>query len=92
MYVYQNGKLYIHESDKLVGVDFYPDKVLRLEDEVDEITSEAMFLTAYEVRCKFGISSDTPYLFPKVRDIKFTEVENVTVDDIKKPTGNGKRK
>lgn len=86
MYVYQNGKLYSQVEDKLVGVEIYSDKIILLEDCVDEIDIDAMFLTPHEVRCKFQIETN-PYIFPReIKEEVKLDGEVKAVKPVKKPS------
>ena len=64
MYIYQNGKLYIHEGKQLVGVNVYSDKVVKVTGTTAKLGKEYLVLTPYEVRKKFHID-EKPYMFPK---------------------------
>ena len=64
MYIYQNGKLYIHEEKQLVGVNVYSDKVVKVTGTTAKLGKEYLLLTPYEVRKKFHIDKQ-PYMFPK---------------------------
>lgn len=64
MYIYQNGKLYIHEEKQLVGVNVYSDKVVKVTGTTAKLGKEYLLLTPYEVRKKFHINKQ-PYMFPK---------------------------
>lgn len=83
MYVYQDGKLYAQEGDKLIGVEIHPDKVLRLKGTETKLSDSYEMLTPYEVQCKFQIVDGKSYIFP-VEDNKDGEVLK---DD---PTGTTK--
>jgi len=63
MYIYQNGKLYILVGEnKLVGVEIYPDKVVKIKEEA-ELAETYDVLTKREVVAKFHIEEE-PYIFP----------------------------
>lgn len=64
MYIYQNGKLYIHEEKQLVGVNVYSDKVVKVTGTTAKLGKNYLVLTPYEVRKKFHID-EQPYIFPK---------------------------
>ena len=64
MYVYQNGKLYRQDGEKLVGVEIYSDKVLLIEGTETTIAEEHKMYSHYEVRCKFQTDA-IPYIFPR---------------------------
>lgn len=64
MYIYQNGKLYIHEGKQLVGVNVYSDKVVKVSGTTAKLGKEYLILTPHEVRKKFHIN-EQPYMFPK---------------------------
>ena len=81
MYVYQHGKLYVQVEDKLVGVDFYSDKVLLVEGSEVELDHEvADMLEPFEVRCKFQIELE-PYIFPREVKEEVKEEEVVIKDE-----------
>lgn len=79
MFVYQNGKLYSQDGNKLVGVDVYSDNVLLVEGtEVEFDHTIGMILEPFEVRCKFQIEI-TPYIFPREEKIEKVEIKDDTV-------------
>lgn len=67
MYIYQNGKLYVRKEDNaLIGVEIYPDKgVFEVEGTETQIAELYEECTPYEVKCRFQLEIDNPYLFPK---------------------------
>ena len=87
MYIYQNGKLYVRKEDNtLIGVEIYPDKGV-FEVEGTETTLAEIYdvCTPYEARCRFHITIETPYKFPK----EVTDSESVDkVKRTRKPKGN----
>lgn len=78
MYIYQNGKLYVQNEDNvLVGVEIYPDKgVFRIDGTETKLEDVYEVCTPYEARCRFNITIETPYIFPK-ETIEVTEDEPV---------------
>lgn len=77
MFVYQNNKLYVQKSDKLVGVDITPSNVTELKDETAELASKYLLLTAKEVRLKFAINEidNGSYKFPRKKKRKKVKKE-----------------
>lgn len=62
MYIYQNGKLYAQLGDnKIVGVEIYSDKIVRLKGTECELFGKFSMLTLNEVKAKFNL---TPYITP----------------------------
>lgn len=68
LYIYQNGKLYTQDGDKLVGVEIYPDHVIKVEGTETELAEVYDVFTPYEVKCKWHINEGESYIFP--REIK----------------------
>ena len=99
MYIYQNNKLYVQEGDTLVGVEIYPDKILRIDGETARLSKSARYLTLEEVIKKFQINLGNTFgVVEKIEEevVQVTEEtegeENVTVDNIKKPRRRANRK
>ena len=67
MYIYQNGKLYVRKEDNaLIGVEIYPDKGIFEVEGTETVLSDVYEVcTPYEARCRFQITIETPYIFPK---------------------------
>lgn len=66
MYILQNGKLYVQDGDKLVGVEIYLDKgSVRLDKEVAKLSDTYEMCTKADVICRFHLSIDNPYIFPR---------------------------
>lgn len=76
MYVYQQGKLYVQNEGRLVGVDVDSDRVYLLELETSNILDGAMYLTKDEVISKFGISKEVKYTFPSSK--KVVKIDDTT--------------
>lgn len=85
MYIYQNGKLYVHDGEQLVGVEIHPDKVVKVQGTKTKLSDKYSLLTPHEVQCKFHIN-EKPYIFP----IDKKKVENEEVKD-SEPTNKAKR-
>lgn len=64
MYIYQNGKLYAQEGDKLVGVEIHPDHILKIKGTETELAEEFEVLTPSEVRARYQIMYGNSYIFP----------------------------
>jgi hypothetical protein len=64
MFIYQDGKLYVQDGDTLIGVEIYPDSVIKVEGTETELKEKHQLLTPFEVRCKFNIKSLGSYIFP----------------------------
>lgn len=85
MFVYQDGKLYaLDKKNKLVGVAIYFDKVLKIKGTESELNIIHDILTASEVKKKFNITEDNPYIFPKV--VKKEVVNNESTTNVKRTT------
>lgn len=92
MYIYQNGKLYIQSGNKIVGVEIYPDKIIKVAGTDTVKEPNAMILTAYEVRCKFHTDME-PYIFPVEKKTTKAEVkEEVVKNDTSGKTSKTNRK
>ena len=88
MYIYQNGKLYVQDGDKVVGVEIHSHKVNRIAGTEDLISSDAIFLTPFEVQCKFHLDT-TDYTFP----VEKKEVDVIdTTSKVEKPIRKRSRK
>lgn len=98
MYILQEGKLYIQDGDSLVGIEIYPDKVLKVKGTETGYVIPYQMLTPFEVRCKFQLNDGGTYIFPKEEltlipsDTQNGVDKNVTVDSVKKPVGRPPRK
>lgn len=64
MFVYQNGKLYIQDGDDLVGVEIYPNKVVKVKGTETKLADKYQFGSLYEMRCRFNVTEEKPYIFP----------------------------
>lgn len=91
-FVYQNGKLYLHKDSGLVGVEIYSDKVIKVKGTETKMDATARELTIYEIKCKFHLSQDNPYIFPVEKKVDAEVKANGTVRDTKKPVGKSTRK
>lgn len=92
MYVKQDGKFYIQDGDILVGVEIYPDKVLKVDGTETTLGESYQLLTPFEIRCKLNLDSGGSYIFP-MPEKEVMEVDvNVTVDKTKSTSGKSKRK
>lgn len=94
-YVYQNGKLYFQlENDDLIGVDFYPSKVIKIEGTETKLADKYERLTQYEVECRWHIIYGKEYIFPrevvKEDPVKSEEVV-ITSDPITKTKGRTRK-
>lgn len=63
MFVTKQNKLYIRKEDKVVGVNFSP-LSLDFTDVVEDFDDTFEPLEPFEVRAKFNITDETPYVFP----------------------------
>lgn len=88
MYIYQGGKLYVQEEDHLVGVEIYPDKVVKVKGTETKMGDTYEVCTPYEVRCRFHLD-EVPYIFPQESK---EGVTNEPVDNTKKPSRGRPRK
>lgn len=89
MYIYQNGKLYVQVGNGLVGVEIYPDKVIKVKGTETKLGDSYKILTPHEVQSKFNIK-EAPYIFPV--EVK-KEVEKVEpIIDTKAPVRKATRK
>jgi hypothetical protein len=82
MYIYQNGRLYVHEGKQLVGVNVYSDKVVKVTGTTAKLDKEYLLLTPYEVRKKFHID-EQPYMFPKPTTTKVKTTKAKTTAKVK---------
>ena len=94
MLIYQNGKLYVQHGDNIIGVEIYPDKIIKVDGSEEKLSEKYQVLTPYEVRCKWHITKDNFYIFPtkpKFKDPIGDDVDVSTID-IKKYTRKSTRK
>ena len=89
MFVYQNGKLYIQNGDKIVGVECYPDFIKKVNGSETKQSEDALILTNSEMMAKFNIM-DAPYIFPQEKKEEKKEVIKDATSKAKKPTGKSK--
>jgi hypothetical protein len=78
MFVYQDGKLYVQDGEKLVGVEIYSDKIIKLKEFTVKKKKESKLLSHFEVVCKFQLN-EKAYIFP--RDPKQEEVGGEVKDE-----------
>lgn len=90
MFIIQNNKLYVKNKDGLIGISVYSDKVLKIKGTESKLTAPYDILTAIEVKFKFNITENTPYIFPKV--VKKEVVEDEPIVDVKRTTKKSTRK
>ena len=64
MFVYQDGKLYVQDGGKLVGVEIYSDKIVKLKEFTVKQKKDSKVLSHFEVGCKFQLKDNT-YIFPR---------------------------
>ena len=84
MYILQDGKLYIRNGEKIVGVEIYPDNIITVKGSETDLR-EYEELTVYEVYRKFNIDVE-PYVFPKSKK----GVSNGTTSKTEKLSGKSK--
>ena len=70
MYIYQDGKLYIRQGKKLVGVEIYPHSIKKVKGSETTEKIDRKILTFDETMAKFHISEETPYIFPQEKEEK----------------------
>ena len=63
MFILQDGKVYIQDKKGIIGVEIYTDKILPVKGSETKLGIHER-LTALEVRCRFNIREDNPYIFP----------------------------
>lgn len=67
MYIYQDGKLYVRQGKKLIGVEIYPNSIKQVKGSETTEKSNRKVLTFDETMIKFQISDENPYIFPQER-------------------------
>jgi len=83
MYILQDGKLYIRNGKKIVGVEIYSDFIKKVKGTETDEKPNRMLLSATDAWIKFNISEETPYIFPvEIKEV----VEDEPTDDTKKRT------
>lgn len=90
MFIRQDGKIFIQDGDKIVGVEIYPDKIVKLKDTKTNLLTEHEIFTANEIKRKYNISEDNPYIFPKEvveKGVEAIEPTTETKKPAKKPRG-----
>lgn len=88
MYIYQNGKLYVQDGGKLVGVDISPLNVTKIKTETGDIELEHSVLTPSEMRAKFT-DENGEYKFPRKKKVEGKKDD--TVRKTKPTTGKSTR-
>lgn len=78
MYILQDGRLYIQDGDKLVGVEIHSDKIIKVEGTETTLSDKYSLLTPFEVRAKFNITEGNGYIFPRPK--QEPKVEETGVD------------
>lgn len=92
MFIYQDGKLYIQKGKKIVGVEIYPDKFVIVKGTETVQRDDCRVLNAFEMKAKFNIREDNPYIFPKEKEEIKEVIEDEPVKPVKKSAGRPKRK
>lgn len=64
MFVIQDNKVYMIDGKGLIGVDIYPDKVLKVRGTRVKPKGKIQSFSLYEIRTKYNVSVK-PYKFPK---------------------------
>lgn len=64
MFIYQDGKLYARDGDKLVGVNISSDSITVVEGTNAKLGKQYVSLTKREVLLKFNIVGGETYTFP----------------------------
>lgn len=70
MFVYQNGKMYVQDGGKLIGVEIYPDKVIKVSGTETTLDANARFYTPFEVRCQYNLDNGGEYIFPQEKKVE----------------------
>jgi hypothetical protein len=78
MFIKQDGKMYVRDGDKIVGVNLYPHGIEKVEGTETELGSRYSTYTLYEVQCKYHLPYGGSYEFPV--DVK-NESEEVDAED-----------
>lgn len=92
MFVYQDGKLFIQKGKKIIGVEVYADKIKTITGTETDEKPNRIILTASEMKAKFNITEETPYIFPQEKKEEKEEVIDDATPKVKKSTGKSKRK
>lgn len=82
MYIYQNGKLYLEQSENLIGVNIDANGVHQIKGTETKSIKTAIRLTPYEVKAKFHLFEGETYIFPQV----IKKVEKVEQEVVKNDT------
>lgn len=69
MFIYQNGKLYVQDGNKFVGVEIYSDKITKVKGTEVTKNKNSKLLSHFEVRAKFQLD-EKPYIFPVEKESK----------------------
>ena len=80
MFILQNGKVYIQDKNKLVGVEIYTDNVIKVKGTETEFLDVYEIYDAVTIKKKFNIREDNPYIFPQEKGV-----------DVNEPINNAKR-
>lgn len=102
MFVYQNGKLYVQDGNEIIGVEIYPDSIIKIESTRTELSPSARFLTPFECMSKFNILTEGSYKFPREKEEIVEEklepqvieevIEDESTNNVKVTTRASKRK
>lgn len=79
MFVYQNGKLYVQDGNKIVGVEIYPNSVKKVKGTETKQEKNALVLNHFEVQAKFQLK-DKNYIFPQEPKKEEVEVKGEVTD------------
>lgn len=87
MFILQDGKLYVQEGKKIIGVDIYSDKITKVKGTEETLKSHTV-LTPFEMKSRLNIREDNPYIFPKPKKVEKEVVKDAkSTPKTKKTTG-----
>lgn len=93
MFVYQDGKLYAMQGDKLVGVNISPTGLVTVAGIETSLGSKYELLTLRDVMLKFNMAECNTHVFHEVKtEAKNEEVTEVATDGQAKPVKRTTRK
>lgn len=92
MFILQDGKLHIQDKKGVVGVDVHFDNVLPVKGTECTLKKNHYKLTALEVKCRFNINEDNPYIYPKPKKVEKVKKEVVKGATSKAKKASGKSK
>lgn len=84
MFIRQDGKVFIQEGNKIVGVEIYTDNIVKVNGTETKLLDGYELYTATEIKKKYNIREDNPYIFTQEKKPTETKVVEQDVKPLEK--------